>query len=221
MMWALISSSPSSNTWNRPTGPAPTITASVSIGKAVWAVGSMAVALLDQLGQLVGPVAPFVGVGQGRLALGDAGPTLGQVGVELDHVLLIARHILLRHDRVRRAFGDADGAVDALVRVDGQEVRAFAEAVDGADVHTVGVFAADAGFGDDVGHGSVFGLTVGRVPLSGETADFKGLGVSPRAEGTFSGRDTSGRAPSPTVTTVGRLACSRLAWGRVSTRWSL
>ena len=31
MMWALISSSPSSNTWNRPTGPAPTITASVSI----------------------------------------------------------------------------------------------------------------------------------------------------------------------------------------------
>src|SRR5882757_5914262 len=31
---ALISTRPSSNTWNRPTGPAPTITASVSIGPA-------------------------------------------------------------------------------------------------------------------------------------------------------------------------------------------
>src|SRR5258708_11190252 len=31
---ALISTRPSSNTWNRPAGPAPTITASVSIGSA-------------------------------------------------------------------------------------------------------------------------------------------------------------------------------------------
>ena len=42
--------------------------------------------------------------------------------------------------------------VDALVRVDGQEVGPFPEAVHRAYVHTVGVLAADAGLGHYVGH---------------------------------------------------------------------
>src|SRR5688500_12938098 len=119
MMWALISSRPSSNTWNSPTGPAPTMTASVSIGS---------MRLLQQFRQLAGLVFPVVGVGQRGLALGDARPMLRQLGVQLDHVLLVARHVLLRHDRVDRALGNAHGAVDALVGVDREEVRAFAEA---------------------------------------------------------------------------------------------
>ena len=52
-----------------------------------------------------------------------------------------------------RALGDAHRAVDAFVWVDGQEVRAFAEAVHGADIDAVGVLATDTGFGDNVGHG--------------------------------------------------------------------
>ena len=70
-------------------------------------------------------------------------------------VLLVAGHVFLRHDRVDRALGDAHGAVDALVRVDRQEVRALAEAVDRTHVHAIGVLAADAGFENDVGHGGV------------------------------------------------------------------
>src|SRR5438105_11250818 len=152
MMWALISKSPSSNTWNSPNGPAPTMTASVSIGPscvlAVFGIstlgfGSMVSGkreLLLQLRQLAGAVFPFVGVGRRRLALGDARPAaLGQLGIQLDHVLLVARNILLRHDRVDGALGDADGAVDAFVGVDGQKVRPFAKAVDRAHIHTVGV----------------------------------------------------------------------------------
>src|SRR4051812_9321647 len=114
--WAWMPSSPSSKTWNRPTGPAPMTTASVSTIEV----------LLDQLAELAGAVFPVIGVRLRCLALGDAGPVLRQVGIQLDHVLLVARHVFLRHDRVDRALGDADGAVEAFVRVDRQEVRAFA-----------------------------------------------------------------------------------------------
>jgi hypothetical protein len=76
-----------------------------------------------------------------------------EFGIECGHVQLVFGQVFLGEDGADRALGDADGTVDALVRIDGQEVRAFAEAVDRADVDAVGVFAADAGFGDDVGHG--------------------------------------------------------------------
>src|SRR6478735_5102318 len=174
MTWALISSSPSSNTWNRPTGPAPTMTASVSIGPSCAAAvlstswfscGSMVLSA-DELLQLVRLVLPFVGIGRSGLALGDAFPARGlrELHVELDEAHLVRRHVLFGVDRVDRALGDADRAVDAFVRVDHQHVRPFAEAVHGADVHAVGVLAADTGFGDDVGH------CCGRG--SGETLDF-------------------------------------------------
>src|SRR5438034_8255059 len=163
MMWALISSRPNSNTWNRPTGPAPTMTASVSITLA-W--GSMV--LSDQLRQLAGLVFPFVGIGRRGLALGDARPVLRQIGVELDHVLLIAGHVFLRHDRVDRALGNAHRAIDALIGSDGEEVRPFAEAVDRTHVDAVGVLAADARFGDDVGHDEARSVEWRAVPRANQ-----------------------------------------------------
>ena len=112
----------------------------------------------DQVSQLAGLVVPGIRIGQGRLALGDTGPGLGQLGIELDHVLLVAGHVLFRDDGIDRALGNADRAVDAFVRIDGEEIRALTEAVNGADINAIGVLAADAGFGNDVGHGgsSVF-----------------------------------------------------------------
>ena len=76
----------------------------------------------------------------------------GLYGVDLGHVLLVGRQVFLGIDGVDGALGDAHGAVDALIGVDGQEVGAFAEAVHWANVHTVGVFALDTGFGNNVGH---------------------------------------------------------------------
>jgi hypothetical protein len=70
-------------------------------------------------------------------------------------VQLVLGQIFFCVDGTHRAFGDADCAVDALVGIDGEEVGAFAEAVHRADVDTVGVFATDAGFGDNVGHGGL------------------------------------------------------------------
>src|SRR5215210_4709739 len=96
--WARMPSSPSSKTWNSPTGPAPMTTASVSIVAA--SAGAVTARLLDQLVQLAGLVFPLVGVRQRALALRDAGPVLRELGVQRNHVLLVAGHVFLRHDRV-------------------------------------------------------------------------------------------------------------------------
>ena len=132
-------------------------------------------------------------------------------------MLLVARDVFLGNDRVDRALGDADGAVDALVGVDRQEVRAFTEAIDRADVDAVGVLAADARFEDDVGHGRA------RVACrrgarqrarATVTANFTVLGslLRPgglgRPQAVASRSACTGAAPTPTVTIVGRPECS-------------
>jgi hypothetical protein len=104
---------------------------------------------------LVLHVDPVVGIGRVRFEPSNAGPVLGQVGIDGNEVALIVGHVFLGEDRIHRALGDADGAVDALVWVDDQKVWPFAKAVDGADVHAIGEATFDAGFCDDVCHGDV------------------------------------------------------------------
>jgi hypothetical protein len=111
--------------------------------------------LADKLGQLAGLVFPFVSIGQWSFALGDAFPArqLSQLSVEFGHVLLVSGYVFFRVDRIHRTLGYANGAINALIWVDGEEVRAFAKAVHGADVDAIGVFTFDAGFCDGMGHG--------------------------------------------------------------------
>src|SRR3954468_19266056 len=92
----------------------------------------------------------FFGVGRLVLLLGDVGPALGVFGVYLEP--LLQPGLGVRLDGVRGTFGFADAAVDALVGMDDQHVLALVEAVDGADLNAVGIFAFDAGFSDDVSH---------------------------------------------------------------------
>jgi hypothetical protein len=72
-------------------------------------------------------------------------------------VLLPIGHVFFCVNGVDRALGDADRTVDALIGVDGQKIRPFAKTIDGADIDTIGVFATDASFGDNVGHGRLTG----------------------------------------------------------------
>jgi hypothetical protein len=104
---------------------------------------------------LVLDVDPVVGIGRVSFEPSDAGPVLGQVGIDGDEVALVVWHVFLCEDGIHGALGDTDGAVDALVWVDDQEIRPFAKAVDGADVYTISEAAFDAGFCDDVCHGDV------------------------------------------------------------------
>ena len=86
------------------------------------------------------------------LFLGDHRPLLRELGVQLLELLLAGGQLLLGEDRLHRALGLAQRAVDALLRVDGEKVRTFVKAVDGADLDAIHVLALDAVFGDDEGH---------------------------------------------------------------------
>ncbi|CAM2147929.1 conserved protein of unknown function [Pararobbsia alpina] len=112
--------------------------------------------------QLVLHILEFFGFGQRGLRLCDARPVLRQISIERDERLLVTRNILFGVDRIDRALGHADSAVDALVRVDRQEVRAFAEAIHRAYIDAIGIAAFDAAFGHNVSHANSC-KTVGAV----------------------------------------------------------
>src|SRR4029077_6994349 len=106
---------------------------------------------LEQL-QLVRLAFPFLGVRWRILLLGDHRPLLGKFCIELLEVLLAGRQLLFREDRIDLALRFAQGAVDALLGVDGEEIRTLVEAVDRAHLDAVHVLALDAVFGDDKSH---------------------------------------------------------------------
>ena len=91
---------------------------------------------------------------QSRFAARDTGPMglFGQLGVDLNEVGLLGRQIFFGIDGTDGAFGDAHGAVYALVGVYDQHVLAFTKTIDGADIHAVGVFALYASVTYDMNH---------------------------------------------------------------------
>src|SRR5712691_1902097 len=94
---------------------------------------------------------PLLGIGRRFLLDRDIGPGFRVFGVEGQPLLKARLGIGL--DRLGRAFGFADAAIDALVRMDDEHVLALVEAIDGAHLHAVQVFALYAVFSDDIGHG--------------------------------------------------------------------
>src|SRR6266705_1558030 len=129
-----------------------------------WASFSIPRLALQEL-QLVLHVLPLVGVLGSGFGVGDHGPDLRELGVERGEFLLLLGHVFLGHDRVHRTLGDADRAINALVRVDHQHIRPLVEAIDGAHIDAVGILALDAAFGDDVGHRAI--LAFGGAPRGG------------------------------------------------------
>src|SRR3546814_10449078 len=65
----------------------------------------------------------------------EFGRELGVHGNELD---LVLRHVFFGENGVGRAFGHANRAINAFVRVDDQEVGSFAEAIHRADIDAIG-----------------------------------------------------------------------------------
>src|SRR5437660_3975840 len=141
-----------------------------------WASFSIPRLALQEL-QLVLHVLPLVCVLGPGFGIGDDGPDLGELGVQGGEFLLLLGQVFLGYDCVHRAFGDAHGAIDALIRIDHQHIRALVDAIDGADVDAVGVFALDAAFRDDVGHRAI--LEFGGAP-EGEPRKSKIIRLSSR-----------------------------------------
>src|SRR5215467_15677696 len=93
---------------------------------------------------------PVLGVGRGIALDRDIGPGFGVFGVEFQP--LFKSWLGVGLDRLGRAFGLADTAVDTLVRMDDEHVLAFIETIDRTHLDTVQVLAFNAVFADDIGH---------------------------------------------------------------------
>src|SRR5690606_32805610 len=119
---------------------------------ASLAAGRVGGSSLQQL-ELAGLAFPLLGIGQAVLAGAHHRAVLGTVGFNLHDYFMVRWHVMLGADRIDRALRLAQGAVDALVRIDHQEVGALVETVERAHLDTVGVLALDAVLGDDEGHG--------------------------------------------------------------------
>ena len=96
---------------------------------------------------------PFVRISRCIFPFHDRLPQLGQLGVKCQEVMLFLGQVILREDRFDRSFGDAQGAVYALIWVDHQKIRAFAETIHRADIHAIREFTFDARFGNNISHG--------------------------------------------------------------------
>src|SRR5262249_18425464 len=86
------------------------------------------------------------------LLLNDGFPRLGELGVQRRPFTLAVGHVVFSEDRFDRTFRNAQRAIDALVGIDDEHVRTFAEAVHRTDVHTIGILALDARLGYNVSH---------------------------------------------------------------------
>jgi hypothetical protein len=106
--------------------------------------------------QFVFDVFPFFSLRKRSLRFGDGFPRWREFSIELNKRLLISRNIILSINSIYRALWYAYRAINALVRIDDQKIRALTKAVNWANVNAIGIFAADAGFCNNVSHGVLF-----------------------------------------------------------------
>jgi hypothetical protein len=95
---------------------------------------------------------PFFRIGWRVLLLGNDRPFARKLGIQLKEMFLVGREVIFGVDCIGRAFRFTQGAINAFIRVDNQEVRTFVKAVYGADLNAIGVLALDAVFGDHERH---------------------------------------------------------------------
>ena len=102
--------------------------------------------------ELVLNALPIIGVRRRVLTLDDIRPNLSILAVHFDPFGRASLGIW--QDRLCRALGLANTAVDTFVGVDDEHILAFVKAVDGTDLDAVSVFAFNASVIDDVSHSS-------------------------------------------------------------------
>jgi hypothetical protein len=83
-------------------------------------------------------------IGQSGFDLIDDRPTLRQVAIELDKMLLLAGHLIFLKNRLGGAFRLTQAAINAHRRIDGEKIGAFMKRIHRADRHAICVFTKDA-----------------------------------------------------------------------------
>ena len=126
-------------------------------------LGSVALARIRrEIGvKFAGLAFKFLGIGRCLALDGDIGPFGSVFSVQLQPLLKARLGIGL--DCISGAFRLTHAAIDAFIGVNDQHVFAFVETIHGADFHAIHIFALDAVFIDDVGHGDPKLYNPGRV----------------------------------------------------------
>src|SRR5690606_22166002 len=107
------------------------ITQTTKAARAQLVMTSRVISALQVL-QLAGLVDPAVGFRQRCAGLDDDRPVPGQLGVERKKGLLVGRQLLIGINGIGRTLRDTEGAVDAFIGINDEEVGAFVKAVHGA-----------------------------------------------------------------------------------------
>ena len=96
---------------------------------------------------------PFCCLGKGVFLFSNVRPDFSEFGVDFEEYFLSFRDLVFCKDCAYGTLRLTEGAVNALIWVNHQEVRAFIETVYRTNLYTVCVFALDAVVADDKGHG--------------------------------------------------------------------
>src|SRR3984893_1557274 len=130
------------------------------------------------------------------------------VGVDLDVTRPLLGKLVLGEARIDRAGLDARVAIDALLGVD-VELRLVVvallllggmDAIHRADLNAREILGADAGLGDDVGHGrAMLAAPVGATAASSHWAKRRLADALSSSERSPSSRRSTGNAPTPKV----------------------
>jgi hypothetical protein len=102
---------------------------------------------------------PAVGVRRTLALFQNIWPLFGEFPIQLEPATFRHR-IRIREYRFRRTFRNADATVDTFIRMNDEHVFTHIEAVDGANLDTVLIFALDAIIGHDMGHSGSFATSL-------------------------------------------------------------
>ena len=120
----------------------------------------------EKLVVFVRDILPFIGISGIGLFARNIGPGYGIFSVKFQPAF--SRRLAIWNDCLDWAFRLTYSAVDAFIGVNNQHVLTLVETVNGADLHTIHIFAADARFCDNIGHdGWIFLLSFGSFPPLG------------------------------------------------------
>ena len=93
---------------------------------------------------------PVVRVIRRGFHFGDDRRVLRQFSIELEKVFLVFGEVIFCIDSINRTFRFTQAAVNTFFRVDDEKVRSLMKTVDGTHFDTIGKFAFNTRFGNDV-----------------------------------------------------------------------
>lgn len=105
--------------------------------------------------QFISDLGPLVGIGKRCFGLNDRFPASSEFEIERNEKSLVLHNVTVRVNRFDRAFDNTQGAVDAIIGINREEVWPFTKRIGRAYANALRVFALNAALRYDVGHATL------------------------------------------------------------------